>query len=170
MKISNLHLTAYWALFLLIALLASSCRHHNYHMTAKESAAITDSVNRMTANISRGLAAKGPVAWLDYFDDAPQFFMISDGQLSFHDYLSAKTFIQDTLVKNMTKIVLRWKNMRVDPLSRNAASICSGFHEDITMANGQTLPFDGYFSGTAIITMKGWRLINLHWSTPKPVH
>jgi hypothetical protein len=168
MKINRLRPTTSVLLLFIAAVFINSCKHRS-KANAEQKANTIDSVQQMTDNISRDLSAKGPIAWLDYFDKAPQFFMISDGQLSFQNYPSAEKFIKDTLVKNMTKIALQWKNMRIDLLSMHVASICSGFHEDITMANGQVMPFDGYFSGTAIYTRRGWKLINLHWSTPKTI-
>jgi hypothetical protein len=168
MKINRLNLTAYVLLLFTIVTALTACSQSG-KTQQRSTDANADTVKQMTANISRDLAAKGPIAWLDYFDNSPQFFMINDGQLAFHDYASAKSFIQDTLIKNMHRIALKWKDMRIDPLDDNVVAIGSSFHEDITMVNGQTLPFDGYFSGTAINTPNGWKLINLHWSTPKTV-
>ncbi len=168
MKTNNLSRLCYLSLFPIILVFFVGCgQGNNVQLTDK---LVTDSVNLMTNNISRDLAVKGPVAWLDYFDDSPKFFMVSDGQLSFSDYPSAQKFIKDTLVKNMSKITLQWKDKRINIFSGHVASICSGFHEDITMANGQTVTFNGYFSGMVIWTPKGWKFANLHWSTPKPAH
>jgi hypothetical protein len=118
----------------------------------------------MTANIARDISAKGPIAWLGYFDNSPEFFMANDGQLAFRNYQSAQTFIKDTLVKSISKINLKWSNTRIDVLSLCVASIGSNFHEDITFANGKPMPFNGYFTGTAIRRGKSWKLRNLHWS------
>jgi len=121
----------------------------------------------MASNIARDVSAKGPSAWLNYFQDSPDFFMANDGRLTFHNYQSAKAFIQDTLVKSISKITLNWSHMRIDPLTSRLAAIGSDFHEDITFANGKPLPLDGYFSGIAIQTKTGWKLRNAHWSIKK---
>jgi hypothetical protein len=157
-------------LFSLLLLLSTICcmqackHHHRRRFDAKAMAAVKDSVNQMTINIARDISAKGPIAWLGYFDNSPEFFMANDGQLAFRNYQSAQTFIKDTLVKSISKITLKWSNTRVDILSPCTASIGSEFHEDITFANGKPMPFDGYFTGTAISRGKSWKLRNLHWS------
>jgi len=170
LKTNGLHYPLSIVLLVFALWLTTSCKCHKHSLSAADSIAITDSVKQLTANISRDLAAKGPASWLNYFQNSPQFFMAADGQLSFRDYNSAKAFIQDTLIKNMHKIVLKWSNTRIDVLSRRIASIGCDFHEDITLANEQTLPFDGYFSGTAVATPQGWKLRNAHWSMKKPAH
>jgi hypothetical protein len=155
---------------LLVAAIFSvtSCKHADEKLTTQDSLTVTQNVQQLTTSISHDLEVKGPASWLEYFDNSPQFFMAADGQLSFTDYHSAKTFIQDTLIRNMHKILLKWSDMRIDPLTPTSATIGSIFHEDITLATGQTLPFDGYFTGTAILTSKGWKLRNAHWSMKRP--
>jgi len=151
--------------FLLLAVtFALSCKCHKKHFTTTDSLSVKDNVTHMAASIAADVSAKGPVAWLKYFQDSPGFFMANDGQLAFHNYQSAKVFIQDTLVKAISKITLRWSNLRICPLSPRIASIGSNFHEDITFANGKIMPTDGYFSGIAILTSKGWQLQSCHWS------
>ena len=165
----HFYITGISYLLLLAAILSfPSCKHGKQQLSSADSLEVTNSVTQLAAAISRDLAAKGPSSWLDHFENSPQFFMASDGQLSFHDYQSAKLFIQDTLIKNINKITLRWSNMRIDPLTTHIAVIGSNFHEGITFASGQTLPFDGYFTGTADLTPDGWKLRNAHWSIKKP--
>jgi hypothetical protein len=170
LKTNGLHYPLSLVLLVFALWLTTSCKCHKHSLSPADSIAVIDSVKQLTSNISRDLATKGPASWLNYFQNSPQFFMAADGQLSFHDYNSAKAFIHDTLIKNMHKIVLKWSNMRVDVLTRSIAAIGGDFHEDITLANGQTLPFDGYFSGTAVATSGGWKLRNAHWSMKKPAH
>jgi len=156
--------------FLLAAVLFTSCqsKQQDLNDTNIDSAVVKDSVTALTVNIAHDLAAKGPVAWLNYFQDSPDFFMANEGQLALHNYQSAKAFIQDTLVKSISKINLRWSHTHIDPLAQNIAAIGSDFHEDITFAWGETTPFDGYFTGVAIKTPKGWKLRNAHWSIKPP--
>jgi uncharacterized protein YdeI (YjbR/CyaY-like superfamily) len=151
----------------LVSLLAFSCGHRRGPMTAQDKATITDSVVQLTRNIAGDLSANGPAVWLKYFDDAPGFFMIDDGNLSFPDYGSARRFILDTLVKNIPHITLNWSAVRVFPLSRHIASIDAQFHEVLMPANAAGIPFEGYLSATAALTSHGWKLHNLHWSTRK---
>jgi uncharacterized protein YdeI (YjbR/CyaY-like superfamily) len=152
---------------LLVSLLAFSCGHRRGAMTEQDRANISDSVLLLTTNIARDLSANGPAVWLKYFDDAPGFFMIDDGNLSFPDYNSARRFILDTLVKNIPHITLNWSAVRVFPLSRHLASIDAQFHEVLMPANGANIPIQGYLSATAVLTNHGWKLHNLHWSTRK---
>lgn len=166
MKTSRLR-PIYFLLLLTPSFLADSCTHHDHQWAATQKIAITDSVKNMTANISRDLATKGPVAWLDYFDNSPQFIMISDGKVSFHGYNSANKFIRDTLSKKMSKISLKWIHMHIYLITRDTVYINSNVYEDITMSNGETTDYDGYFSGAALSTKDGWKLINLHWYTIK---
>jgi hypothetical protein len=170
LKTNGLHYHSLLVLLVFALWLNTACKYHKHVLSAADSIAVSDSVKQLTANISHDLASRGPVVWLNYFQNSPQFFMAADGQLSFRDYHSAEAFIRDTLIKNMHKIELKWSNMRVDVLTRSIAAIGGDFHEDITLANGQTLPFDGYFSGTAVATSGGWKLRNAHWSMKKPAH
>ena len=152
---------------LLISTLLFSCGRRRGPLTEKDSAVVRDTVLQSMAGIARDLSANGPAVWLNYFDDAPGFFMVSDGDLDFPDYNTAKQFILGTLVKNIPSITLNWSAVRVDPLSRHLAAIVAGFHEVLTSATGEKIPVDGYFSGTAVLTAHGWKLRNLHWSTKK---
>ncbi len=97
-----------WVPFLLAACLCTSCKnqHQGLNDTNIDSAVIKDSVTALTVNITHSLAAKGPVVWLNYFQDSPDFFMANEGQLALHNYQSAKAFIRDTLVKSISKINL----------------------------------------------------------------
>src|ERR1700727_2897240 len=106
---------------LLASTLLLSCGHRRGPLTEKESTVIRDSVTQLTANIARDLSANGPAVWLNYFEDAPGFFMVDDGSLSFPDYNSAKHFVQDTLVKLFPHITLNWSSVRIHPLSRRLA-------------------------------------------------
>jgi hypothetical protein len=163
LKIFTRHLAGIY----LVALLLVSCGHRRGPLTEKDSAIITDSIQQLMTGIARDLSANGPAVWLNYFDDAPGFFMVSDGDLDFPDYSTAKRFILDTLVKNISNITLNWSAVRVDPLSRHLAAVNAGFHEELTSIAGEKMPVEGYFSGTAVLTDHGWKLRNLHWSTRK---
>src|ERR1700733_6844671 len=141
------HSLKYCALFWV--LLLATCKNNNARLTAAESSMVADSVTRMAANISRDLSAKGPAAWVDYFENDPGFFMASGGTLVFKDYGTAKTFTLDTVAKNFNNISLTWKNVKIDPLTATYASMGADFHEDIVLANGQNLFEEGYFTATA---------------------
>jgi hypothetical protein len=145
-----------------------SCRSNNGALNSTDIELVKDSVKAMTEHISKDLAAKGPIVWLDYFEDGPDFYMASDGMLVFKDYQTASNFINDTLVKLFARINLRWDLLRIDPISNQLASVASGFHEDLLDSTGKSSTSNGYFSGIAEKTPHGWRLRNAHWSILKP--
>jgi hypothetical protein len=130
-------------------------------------ALVADSVNRMMQGIARDITANGPSAWLIYFEDSPDFFMASDGKLAFQDHESARLFIENTLVKNISHINLIWSDIRIDPLTPGLASAGATFHEEISDSAGKITPYDGYFTGVAERTDRGWQLRSAHWSSLK---
>jgi hypothetical protein len=148
-------------------LLAMSCKN-NSQLTIEERKLVTDSVTRMSANISNDVSAKGPAAWLNYFENDPGFFMASGGMVAFRNYAVAKKYTLDTVSKNFKKISLELANMKVDPLTVNYASIGADFYEDIVMANGQSLSVGGYLTATAHFDGSKWRLRNLNWAIKPP--
>ncbi len=141
-----------------------SCNNNSDSLHAKQVSDVKDSVQQMTASIAKDVSRDGPVAWLRYFENTPNFFMASEGQLVFQNYDSANNFINHVLVKNIRKIELHWRNTRIDPLTYTLASIAAMFHEDITNSAGIKIPMDGYFTGIAQHTSGGWKLLSVHWS------
>ena len=153
-----------YCLMAFVTSLTFSCNSNTQYLTPNESATVKDNVTALTANISKNITNKGPVAWLNYFEDSPSFFMASDGQLAFNNYQSARAFIRNKLVKLYPHIKLQWNNVRIDPISQSLASIGADFHEELTDANGKTQTADGYFTSLAHYTENGWKLRSVHWS------
>ncbi len=151
-------------LMIISAILILSCNPKEEKLSIQKASLVKDSVVLLASRIEKDITANGPIAWLNYFEDVPGFFMASEGRLAFKDYQSAKTFIKDTLVTALPKIELRWSNLRVDPLTDHLASIGTDFHETITDASGKTILLDGYFTAVAEETKLGWKLRNVHWS------
>jgi hypothetical protein len=145
-----------------------SCKRNHAKLSKEQSVLVRDSVSRMAAKIARDISKNGPRAWLNYFEDTPDFFMANEGQLVFRDHQSAKTFILNTVVKNIRGIKLRWDNLRIDPLTSRLASIGADFHEDQVTSSGKKLSYDGYFTGIAHFDGQGWKLRNTHWSIKAP--
>ena len=150
--------------FAFVAVAAPGCNRNNGRLNAESKKLVTDSSSNLMLHIARDISAKGPIAWVDYFEDAPGFFMASGGQLALKDHESAVLFVKNTLVKTMPQIKLRWQNVKIDPINDNSSAIGADFHEDITLANGTTMPFGGYFTAVAHFDGKSWKLRNLHWS------
>lgn len=159
------HTPCRFIMIVLLICMISSCTDQS--LTQKESAAVTDSVSQLAQTIAKDISHDGPAAWLKYFETNPNFFMASDGQLVFANNDSATNFIKNVLVKNITKIELQWKDIRIDPLTQNFADMAATFHEDITDITGKTMPYDGYFTAIAERGTQGWQLRNAHWSIKK---
>jgi hypothetical protein len=158
----------YCILLLFAISLVVSCKRNHAKLSAADRALVKDSVTNMAANIAADISKNGPRAWLNYFEDSPDFFMANEGQLVFQDYQSSKTFILNTVVKNILQIKLRWEHLRIDPLTSRLASIGADFHEDQTNASGKNLSIDGYFTGIAHYDGHRWKLRNAHWSIKVP--
>jgi hypothetical protein len=156
--------SAYLLLFgFLFSIIISGC-NNTTPFTLQERTVVKDSVQLMAESIAKDISQKGPVGWLRYFENTQEFFMASDGQLVFPNIETATSFINNDLVRMISKIQLSWSNIRVDPLSSSLASISAVYHEDITDSAGKITPHDGYFTAIAHRTSKGWKLLNAHWS------
>jgi hypothetical protein len=155
------------ALIMLI-FITSYCKNNNDSVSRTgQYSGVRDGVKQMMDSIARNVSEKGPVAWLQYFENTPDFFMASDGQLDFSNKDSASSLINNTIVKQIKKIDLNWNNIHIDGLSGTLAAIAADFHEDITDSNGYKSDVNGYFTGIAHRSVQGWQLRNLHWSIKK---
>jgi hypothetical protein len=144
---------------------AISCSNKTESLNSKQASEVQDSVKLMFESVAKNVSREGPMTWLRYFENTPDFFMASDGQLVFPNIDTATNLINNVVVKSMPKIELRWSNIRIDPLADKLASISAIYHEDITDPTGKMTPHDGYFTGIAHQTTQGWKLHNAHWSS-----
>ena len=153
-------------LFALIGtmLFINSCRNNADPLTKEQSSVVKDSVQQMFESIATAVSHEGPLAWLRYFENSPDFYMAADGQLVFPDNHAATNFLKNIYAKSVSRIELRWKDIRIDPLTSKTAGVAAIFHEDITDTAGKMSPSDGYFTGIAEQTAQGWQLLNAHWS------
>jgi hypothetical protein len=145
-----------------VLLMLGACQARREGTTA-QLAVVKDSVTDMMSRISADITNGGPTKWLGYFEDDPAFYMTSDGAVKFPDIQSAITYTRDSLPHIISKIALNWKKVRVDPLTTEFASIGADFNEDLTLPDGQTLSFSGYFTAVAHFNGGGWKLRNLSW-------
>jgi hypothetical protein len=159
----NTYRKAFIIAFFIVCIIAS-CQSGNTPITPEQSETVKTNVQQFADSIAISVTHDGPIAWLKYFNDSPDFFMISDGQMVFPDHEAADKFIKTSLIKIITGINLKWNNTRIDPLTPDMALIASGFHEDLTDNKGLITKFDGYFTAIAQKTTKGWRLRDAHWS------
>ncbi len=144
-----------------------ACHTNTSPLDARESKLVTDSVQRMTSRLINDLSVHGPIAWLNYFDESPGFYMISDGQLAFNDYQSGKTFIEDTLTRYFVKINLQLNQLHIDPLTSSLASIRACYHEELADSAGKIIRSDGYLTALVKQTNQGWKFRSLRWSMGK---
>ena len=154
----------YSVLAFAMMVLMASCKSGNQDIVAEQQAKVKTGVTQFADSIATNITRDGPIAWLKYFNDSPTFFMASDGQLVFNSHDAADKFIKTTLIKAITKINLKWSNLRIDPLTPDIAMMAANFHEDLTDNTDKTTPCDGYFTAVAQQTGKGWQLRNAHWS------
>ena len=115
----------------------------------------------------KGISASGPKAWLNYFENSPDFYMASDGNLVFKDYPSAQSYITETLEYSIPSVKLKWDNLKVYVLSPDFGSIACGFSEQLTNNEGKIVNVSGYFTATVHKTTSGWKIRNVHWSIKK---
>jgi hypothetical protein len=149
-------------------MLLTSCTQNNKSsLTNTQALTVKDSIIALINHTAKDISARGPIAWLDYFENSPDFFMASDGDLAFKDYASADMFIKKTLVNQIQRIKLSFSSVRINPVSEQFAFIGASVHEDITGFSGKAMPFDGYFTATAHQTPTGWKYLNMHWSIRK---
>lgn len=149
---------------IVLLLLLISCSSNKDSLTSTQILDVKLNVLRLADSIAAGVSHDGPIAWIRYFENSPEFFMASGGQLVFPDNDSANRFIRNSLVKIMPDIKLKWNDIRIDPLTLNLAGISAEFHEDFRDAAGNLSSEDGYFTAVAHKTEKGWKLRNAHWS------
>lgn len=140
-----------------------SC-HDKREMPGAEGAAVKDSVTRLMMRISADVSKSGPTQWLNYFEDNPEFFMALDGAVKFGDFQSATTYTRDTVPQIMSRVLLTWEHLRIDSLTPEFAFIGTDYSEAVTLTNGQTSSFTGFFTAIAHYDGAKWRLRNLNWA------
>jgi hypothetical protein len=144
-----------------------SCNNNTDSLTQQQAIEVKDSVQKMIDMTAKDISHDGPIAWLKYFENTPDFFMASEGQLVFPNNDSATTFIKNTLVKQIQKVELHWSNIRIDPLNNKFANVAATWKEDLTDFANNTISEGGYFTAVAEKTSQGWQLRNAHWSVTK---
>ena len=145
-----------------------SCNSKTETLTQKQFTEVKKNVQQMMDLVSKDISHDGPIAWLNYFENDPNFFMASDGQLVFANKDSASLFIKNILVKQINKVELSWSNIRIDPLTQKFANVGATWNEIFTDFSNNKTSQEGYFTAIAEKTSQGWKLLNAHWSVIKP--
>lgn len=141
-----------------------SCRGKR-ELPGADRTTVKDSVTGLMMRIGADISKSGPTRWLNYFEDDPGFFMASDGAVKFGDFQSAKTYTRDSLPQIISRILLTWDHLRIDPLNREYAYVGTDFDEDITLTNGQKVSDVGFFAAVAHFDGTTWKLRNLNWAS-----
>jgi hypothetical protein len=160
--------TCRWALLLAAVFFAGCSSQRDGSLTAERAAELDREVKEFAAMVAHDVTQDGPAAWRKHFSDGPAFFMAVDGRLQFPDSASASTGIQE-LTRTIKHIELKWRDVRVDPLTPGLAGIGAGWHEATDLADGKRLETDGYFTGLAEQRNARWQFRNAHWSTAGPL-
>lgn len=111
------------------------------------------------------LAAEGPTAWLELFEDGPTFFMASDGAVAFADRAEAEAFLAE-FAPRVSTMRLEWIEPRLDLLTPSLAVVSSSYAEEIVMTDGTVSSFGGHVSGVLRRSGGAWKIQHLHWSSP----
>ena len=88
---------------ILTACLYVSCIGNKVSFTPQQKTNVLAEVQLMAETIAKNVSAEGPTAWLNGFENTPDFFMASDGQLAFPNYDSATDFINNNLTKRSVR-------------------------------------------------------------------
>jgi hypothetical protein len=147
----------------ILCLFAGCGNKDNQPVSLISAASMRDSIVSMTRSLSGDLSAKGPMAWLYYFDHSPQFFMAADGQQVFPDFQTADHFVRE-FSKTIRKVDLTLASVRIDSLSAQEASLGADYRETLTDSAGRASENSGYLTGLLDQTKSGWQFRNLHWS------
>ena len=99
---SSLKLKPLFITGLLFLIISSSNKTETY--TLNQFAIVRDSLQIMAESIAQDISREGPLAWLKYFENTPDFFMASEGELVLANYYSATNFIINSLLKTSIKL------------------------------------------------------------------
>jgi hypothetical protein len=135
-------------------------------LTAERRAAVEDGVRRFATIVSHDVTQDGPVAWLKYFSDQPEFFMAVNGTLAFPSGQAAAQAIPG-IARVYRHIELHWGDgLRVDVLAPDLAVMAAPYTEVIEYADGHRETVSGYFTGVTELRNGAWRFRDAHWSAP----
>jgi len=151
----------------LLLISASSFINRSFGQT--EIMGVREGIHHMADSVVRDLHNDGPIAWLRYFSHSQSFFMASNGQLVFPNNDSADTFVHK-YAKQIIRVDLIWKDIRVDSLAPQLAVLAASYHEILTSSTGVQDTSSGYFTGVVEYTSTGWKFRNAHWSSNDSKH
>lgn len=147
--------------------LLAACQSTSTGVATADARRIEAEVSAALTAIPVDLARGGPLAWLRHFDDAPDFYMASEGETKFASFAEARAAMED-FGPTIETMQLVWSDLRVDVLGAELAGFGAGYDELLVTAAGDELRFAGYVTGVMRRTPAGWRIAQLHWSMKAP--
>jgi hypothetical protein len=118
--------------------------------------------------IPPALAKNGPQGWLEKFEHGPEFRMVSDGRVVLPSIDSAKVFLEN-FSRSVRSLDLAWDQITVAPLGAGLATVAAGYREAVRDTSGIITHTTGAFRGVVRDGPDGWRLQQLHWTSPDPM-
>jgi hypothetical protein len=129
-------------------------------------AAIGESARTFMRTVAHDVTQEGPLAWLEFFDNGPGFFMAVNGQLAFPNAAAAEEGTQN-FARTINHIELTWgDDLRVDPLTAELAVVAASWREIQVDKAGRRMEETGYFTGLTEYRDGHWRFRDAHWSAP----
>ena len=130
---------------------------------ARVEAGVATFMHRVADDVTR----EGPMAWKKEFQDGPQFFMASEGQLAFRNGQEATQGIE-SFAKTIKNMELRWgDDLRIDALTPELAAVGTTWKEVRMDVEGKSVTQGGYFTGVVEKRHGEWRFRDAHWSVGK---
>jgi hypothetical protein len=134
--------------------------------TPASAAALDESARTFMHTVAHDVTQEGPLAWLNFFNTGPEFFMAVNGQLAFPNAAAAKEGTQN-FARTINRIDLTWgDDLRVDPLTAELAVVAATWREIQVDKAGHRIEEAGYFTGLAERRDGRWRFRDAHWSAP----
>jgi hypothetical protein len=126
-------------------------------------------VRKFMAQVAHDVTQEGPLAWINYFENGPAFFMAVNGQLAFPDSKAAKVGTQK-FARTIRHIELTWgQDLRVDPLTAELAVVAVSWREIQIDTAGHRVEEIGMFTGLVEFRDGRWQFRDAHWSSPVPL-
>jgi hypothetical protein len=161
-----------WASSLVLANLACEAQAQTKSkplpsITPAAAAHVEDQVRAFMRSVAHDVTQQGPLAWCNYFDASPSFFMAVNGHLAFPNGAAAREGTQ-AFAKTIKQIELEWSgdDLRIDPLTPEFAVVATPWRETMVDSGGRRLDEAGFFSALAEYRDGHWRFRDAHWSSP----
>ena len=133
-------------------------------LTPAAATAVEEGVRGLMRTVATDVSQHGPLAWRNYFDPGPSFFMAVNGRMAFPTGAAASEGTE-AFAKTIQHIELAWGDVRVDPLTPEFAMVAAPWREVQVDTAGHRVDESGFFS--AITEYRGgrWQFRDAHWSS-----